>query len=99
VLSLAVQARNALAHGAVVQYDEPTHLGMGHLLLKATQMLVGAGEHHMTRECAWYRWRTFHPDQDGYDVEDWLAPQANILRTIATLGDPQRLTVASAAAR
>jgi len=89
VLRLAVQARNALAHGAVVQFDEPTHLGMAHLLLKATQLLAGAGEHRMTRECAWYRWQNLHPDQHGYDQADWLAAEEEVLHNIDILGDPR----------
>ncbi len=56
VLGLAVKARNAIAHGAVTEFDQHTCLGMGHIIIKAVQTLVTAGQHHMVREVAYYRW-------------------------------------------
>lgn len=89
VLRLAVKGRNALAHGAVVRFDEPTALGLGHLFLKATQALLGAGEHHMTREAAWYRWekrRDRGGDESTLRLEDWFAGEDEVLNRITDLG-------------
>lgn len=89
VLTLAVKGRNSLAHGAIVRFDEPTSLGLGHLFLKATQALVGAGEHHMTREAAWYRWerrREKGGDEEMLRLEDWLVGEEAVLRRIEALG-------------
>ena len=44
------------AHGAVTEFDQHTCLGMGHIIIKAVQTLVTAGQHHMVREVAYYRW-------------------------------------------
>lgn len=39
-IALAVKIRNALSHGAVVAHDEYGHLAAGHLVIKATQLLM-----------------------------------------------------------
>ena len=88
-LKLAVQGRNSLAHGAVVRLDDPTFLGITHLFLKAIQLLVGAGEFHMTRQAAWYRWNSRRKHTgiiDGYHLEDWLTEEEAILDRIASAG-------------
>lgn len=88
-LKMAVQGRNSLAHGAVVRLDDPTFLGMTHLFLKAIQMLVGAGEFHMTQQAAWYRWNSRRERvgiADGYHLEDWFTEEEAILDRIDAAG-------------
>jgi hypothetical protein len=58
-------------------------------LLKATQLLVGAGEHHMTKECAWYRFRNLHPNENGRHEEDWSVAEPHILDLIHSTGNPR----------
>ena len=88
-LKLAVQGRNSLAHGTVIRLDDPTFVGMGNLFLKAIQALVEAGEFHMTRQAAWYRWNTRRERTgivDGYDREDWFTEEEAVLDRIDAAG-------------
>jgi hypothetical protein len=89
VLRLAIEGRNNLAHGAILHFDEPTALGLGHLFLKAVQALAGAGEHHMTREAAWYRWNSQRGrlgDEYTLRLEDWFIGEEAVLNRIHDLG-------------
>lgn len=86
ILRLAVKARNALAHGAVVRFDEPTSDGIKRLLAEAIQLLVEAGRHHMILEAAWYNWKDIHGFQDGHHLDDWQTGESAIRGIISDLG-------------
>jgi hypothetical protein len=78
VVALAVKARNALSHGAVVAYTEDEHLGGGHLFIKATQLLLAVIKVHMTREAAYYRSLRRPASVLGDSVDDWLKAEDGI---------------------
>lgn len=82
VLDLAIKARNALAHGACVDFDDERWKGEGHIFVKAIQLLMEAGLEHMTREAAYYRWeqhRAIGPDDRG-PLSDWIDGEDEIER-------------------
>lgn len=83
VFELAMKARNALAHGALIQTDQHTLDSLGHIFAKATQTLITAGLHHLTREGAYYTYRNEHPDVHGRDAEDWERARHEIFARIA----------------
>lgn len=69
-IKLAVRVRNSFSHGAIVTLDEPTQLGLGHLVIKATQALVTAGMEHMVHEAAYFRWQN-RRDDECCPIDDW----------------------------
>jgi hypothetical protein len=85
VFDLAMKARNALAHGALIQSDQHTLDGLGHIFAKAAQTLVTAGLYHFTREGAYFIYRNEHPDVHGLDVEDWVRAEREVLARIARI--------------
>ncbi len=86
VLRLAVRARNAMAHGAVIGFDEPTSDGIKRLFAEAIQLLVEAGRHHMIREASWYNWKNAHNFEHGHHLEDWRTGESAIWDKISKLG-------------
>ena len=80
ILRLAVDARNAIAHGAVVAFDPRTAYAMGHIIVKAAQTLVTAGLHHMTAETAFMSWKAERKEEHGHDVVDWFSSQKAVLQ-------------------
>ena len=86
VLLLAVRIRNALAHGAVAEFDTDGGLAMGHVLVKAIQCLVEAGEHEMIKVAAYYHWRR----RQGVGVDAlaaWLQGEREVMEMIANTRD------------
>ena len=55
-LRLAIKLRDAMAHGGVGEFTEEKQLGYGHLFIKAAQLLMESGEHHMASEGAYFLW-------------------------------------------
>ena len=49
VLRLAVKCRDAVAHGAVFDYTADVRRIYGHLVIKAMQLVIDAGQRHL--EC------------------------------------------------
>jgi len=86
VLLLAVRIRNALAHGAVAEFDTDAGLAMGHLLVKAIQCLVEAGEHEMIRVAAYYYWRR-HQVVGVDALAAWLQGEREVMEMIASTRD------------
>lgn len=80
VLLLAVRIRNAAAHGALQSFDTDAGLAMGHLLVKAIQCLVDAGEHEMIKVAAYFR-RENRLSVD--DVAAWLDGEREVMEMIA----------------
>lgn len=85
VFDLAMRARNALAHGALIQTDQHTLDSLGHIFAKAAQTLVTAGLHHFTREGAYFIYRNEHPDVHGGDAEDWTRAERDVFARIARI--------------
>ena len=75
VLTLAIKVRDAVAHGAIRALGNDG-LAMGHLLVKAIQCLVEAGEHEMIKVAAYHLWES-HPMRDA--LENWLDGEREIL--------------------
>jgi hypothetical protein len=50
VLLLAMKCRNAFAHGAVIIYSDQIRSIYGHLIVKAIQLTVEAGERHLQQK-------------------------------------------------
>ena len=71
-LRLAIKLRDAMAHGGVGEFTEEKQLGYGHLFIKAAQLLMESGEHHMASEGAYFLWENERHGAHGYDLEDWL---------------------------
>jgi hypothetical protein len=86
VVMAAVQARNTLAHGAILDFDDSYHKGVGHLFIKSQQLLMSAGLFHMNREAAFFRYRRLHPTEDRRAVEDWLVTEPQVLAYVAQMG-------------
>lgn len=82
VLRISFKARNALAHGAIIRFDQRTISGIGHLFIKSIQGLVTAGIHHMNRENAYYRYRIERYRDDNLELADWLAAENQIMQLI-----------------
>jgi hypothetical protein len=72
LLGLAIKARNSVAHGAVVSFDDYTADGLGNILAKAVQTLVTAGLHHLISERAYYRWKCMLGKEETSALSDWL---------------------------
>jgi hypothetical protein len=79
VLTLAVKVRDAVAHGAIVTLGMDDGIAMGHLLVKAIQCLVEAGEHEMIKTAAYYRWED-RPQRDA--LANWLEGERDVLNQI-----------------
>ncbi len=76
VLSIAVDIRDGLAHGALTDFDAYSAEGLGHLVLKANQGLEFAGINAMTRLAAYYRWT----NGSGDDADaNWFAAQLDLI--------------------
>ncbi|MCU1224618.1 MAG: hypothetical protein JWQ42_2711 [Edaphobacter sp.] len=73
-IALAVKVRNALAHGAIVDYDEHNHLAAGHIVIKATQLLMEVSRRHWVREAAYFR----SLGSTGSPVENWLSAEEDV---------------------
>ena len=58
VLTLAVKVRDVVAHGATATFEMENSVAMGHVLIKAIQCLVQAGERGMTKVAAYHRWQS-----------------------------------------
>jgi len=88
VLALAVKVRDAVAHGAILTLGMDDGIAMGHLLVKAIQCLVEAGEHEMIKTAAYYRWENT-PSRDA--LANWLEGERDLLNqlqvTIRLRGD------------
>jgi len=78
-LRIAVEIRDSLAHGAILQFDNEARDAMGHCLAKCVQMLMVSGRTHMIRENAFYRWQARNSAED-HGLEDWLSAQKVIDR-------------------
>jgi hypothetical protein len=91
ILRLAIKARNSIAHGAVVAFDNTTANGLGNILAKASQTLATAGLHHMVSERAYYRWQNEHGGANGFDHEAWLFAEQEILNWVAAIANVPRL--------
>lgn len=78
ILLLAVKARNALAHGAVVKYSEHRLKGEQRILIKAVEILKEAGIHHMVKEAAYYRWLTSPPSSTHSHEKNWVEAEKEI---------------------
>jgi hypothetical protein len=85
-LANAVIVRNALSHGAIVSFDEPTLDVIGRVLMHAIQLLAEAGMHHMVRDGAWYRWQDLRAGQHDFHETDWLAAERTLNHWILTKG-------------
>ena len=70
VLPLAIKARNAITHGAMLTLDDANALGVGHLFVKVTQMLMGYAMQHMVEQSAYYRWQNSRVGRHGFDLDD-----------------------------
>jgi hypothetical protein len=79
VLTLAVKVRDSVAHGAIVTLGMDDGIAMGHLVVKAIQCLVEAGEHEMIKTAAYYRWKD-RPHQDA--LANWLEGEKDVLNQI-----------------
>jgi hypothetical protein len=79
VLTLAVKVRDAVAHGAIVTLGMDDGIAMGHLMVKAIQCLVEAGEHEMIKTAAYYRWKD-RPQRDA--LTNWLEGERDVLGQI-----------------
>jgi hypothetical protein len=77
-MALAVKVRNALSHGAIVAHHEHAHLAAGHLVIKATQLLMEVTRRHMTREAAYFRFLQRSAMSPGDPVEDWIKAEDDI---------------------
>lgn len=87
---LAMKARNALAHGALIRGDQQTLDGMGHLFAKAIQTLVTAGLHHLVQKAAYFIYRNEHPTIDGMEEGDWLRAEKEVCSRIARIARQDR---------
>lgn len=92
VFDLAMKARNALAHGALVRADEYTLDGLGHIFAKAIQTLVTAGFHHFAREGAYFIHQNEHPNSDGHHDADWERAESAINQRIFGIAQHARWT-------
>jgi hypothetical protein len=86
VLSLAVKLRDAVAHGAVLNIG-PNDVEQGHLVVKAIQCLVAAGEHEMIQTAAYYRWKG-RPERDA--LTNWLDGEKEVLNRMQVAVDLRR---------
>lgn len=82
VLTLAVKVRDAVAHGAILTLGMDHGIAMGHLVVKAIQCLVEAGEHEMIKTAAYYRWKD-RPQQDA--LANWLDGEKDVLHQIQAI--------------
>jgi hypothetical protein len=82
VLLLAVRVRNAVAHGAVTDFDGDAGLSTGHLLVKSIQCLVDAGEHEMTKVAAYFAWQNAPDDRMG-EFDAGLEGERQVLSMLA----------------
>jgi hypothetical protein len=82
VLTLAVRVRDAVAHGAIVALEMDDGIAMGHLVVKAIQCLVEAGEHEMIKTAAYYRSEDT-PDEDA--LANWLQGEHDVLHQIQAM--------------
>jgi hypothetical protein len=82
VLTLAVKVRDSVAHGAIVTLGMDHGIAMGHLVVKAIQCLVEAGEHEMIKTAAYYRWKD-RPQQDA--LANWLDGEKDVLNQIQAI--------------
>jgi hypothetical protein len=80
VLLSAVRIRNAVAHGALQDFDTDAGLAMGHMLVKAIQCLVDAGEHEIIKVAAYFR-RENRLSVD--DMAAWLDGEREVMEMIA----------------
>jgi hypothetical protein len=79
---LAVKARNAMCHGAIVRFSLRETFGIGHLFMKSLLLLMSSGLQHMIREGAYHRWR-FAGSHDGADsVPHWVAAEDQMFNRI-----------------
>ena len=78
---LAGKARDAFSHGALVTWNEHTHLGIGHLFAKSIQALITSIIHCMTEEGAYYNWLK-QQKVSGRDLDNWLLAEKSVLRNI-----------------
>jgi hypothetical protein len=86
VLMAAVRARNVFAHGAIGTFDDGHHKGIGHLFIKAQQLLMSAGLFHMTREAAYYRSLNRPDPALGSAEDDWIAGETAVLDDVMNRG-------------
>lgn len=89
-VQLAVKARNALSHGALLRHDENDHWTAGHLFIKATQLLMSVAFRRMTRVRAYFRYRNRSPGTACDSVGDWLAAESEMLEMMRRLSDAQQ---------
>ena len=55
---------------------------MDHIVVKAVQTLITAGQHHLVRDAAYYRWLNERRCEAGHDLEDWYQAEALVFRRI-----------------
>lgn len=77
-LSIAVQARNAFAHGAILSLPAATKDALGNAFFKSLQTLVDCGLNHFTKEAAYYNWINRGQSEPGSAVDDWLQAKRQV---------------------
>lgn len=86
VLALAIKARNAFAHGAVLSPQGTYFDAVGQFLMKASLTFMSAAENHLIREAAF-----FEGERSGRgDLDNWLAAETRLLGDIAKAAASRR---------
>jgi hypothetical protein len=89
ILNLAIKARNALAHGAILPQTERRWKGEGHIIIKAIQLLEHVGLKHLAREAAYFRFlkrpQSSSDDHSAQAVSDWVGAEADIANMLNSI--------------
>ena len=85
-LRLAVRLRDAVAHGAIREFDERRQRAFGHIFVKAAQVLMESGQFRMTRERAYFLWENDRHCEHGHHVQDWRRAEVLTLNEIRRVG-------------
>jgi hypothetical protein len=75
--NLAVDVRDAFAHGAVPNFTPSELDTVGHLFVHAIELLRGAGIHHMTEKAAYFKWLN-DGRQTNTRLKDWVSGEREI---------------------
>lgn len=82
VLRLAVDSRNALAHGAIHDLSEDYYEAMGKIFFKGIQASIECCLHSMIKDAAYFHWKKHRDGKHGYDREDWLIGWREVLEQL-----------------
>ncbi len=84
VLCLAINARDALAHGAIHDHTIERRFGEGHLFIKSIQLLQQSAVQHLISEAAYFNWLHRHrvDNKKGSDLSDWIKAEDQITNLI-----------------